>query len=269
MSQFNAPEQISVEEMHEFAMFVADLYQQKSANNGQDRDGANDIVRAALIAMLHDAVLAHRAVGVLVQSGWSSSAAPLVRTILDVTISALAVIKSQNPRLAAFRYFHAGYRKFERDKKHPKEERSGTRALLRARISLLDPADRPEAMKYLRAKERGYWFGDEWPTPAKIVEEFGSEYMQLKYREYSAAAHGGFLASRTMRDRSFDSDINPRLPIGRFAAVVSLESSRSLLELVCLRDQWEKSGFTTEICPQLRELYSRVVLPNVVPSKEW
>jgi hypothetical protein len=262
-----APDRISVEMMHEFAVWVADWYQQKSHERYKINGQLEDIVHAALTSIIHDAITAHRAVGLLVWSGWSSAAAPTVRMILDLTVSMLAVINSENPRLAAFRYFHAGYRNFERDLHYTKGTRRHTRELLRQRVAQLDPVDRPAALKYLRSKERAYWFADEWSSPSKIVDEFGSEHMRWEYQQYSAAAHGGFFALRTVRDRPFDADINARLPIGRSAAVVSLESARALIELVCLRDQWENSGFSIGICPELRELFSRVVLPNDVPHR--
>jgi hypothetical protein len=265
---FNAPEQIHPEEMHAFATYVADLYQQQSVKKWNDRDEWSDIVRSALVAITHDAVLTHKSVGLLVAEGWSSSAAPLVRTLLDLTISMLAILNSENPRLAAFRYLHAGYRNFERDQKYSKRNRDGMRMFLRARIEALDAADRPAAFKYLRAKERPYWFADEWPRPSDIIEAFGSEHLQWAYRQYSAAAHGGFFGLRMFRDRPFDSDIRPRLPVGRNAATVSLQSSRLLIELIEARDYWENVGFRQSICPNIRELFSRVVIPADIPDND-
>lgn len=250
---------VSVDDMHEFGIFVADEYQRQFHEKHPER--SSEIVSSALLALAHDAVIAHNGVGILVRNGWSSAAAPVVRTMLDLTVSMLAIVNSGKPRLAAFRYLHAGYRTVNRDTAFSKRLRSGVRTLLRDRLNQLDTTDRIAAIEFLRDKERAYWFGSEWKTPNDIVMAFGSKDTQWAYRQFSAAAHGGFLGTRVFRDHPFAMDINSRLPSGRNSAVVSLRSSRILIELVCLRDEWEQVGLR-HICPKIRELFRQVDIPD-------
>lgn len=60
----------------------------------------NDIVRDALFVLSHDAICVHQAIGQLVFTGWSSPAAPLVRTLLDLTVSMLAILNGTTPPLS-------------------------------------------------------------------------------------------------------------------------------------------------------------------------
>lgn len=246
--------------MHDFAVFFADLYQQFfHATQPVRRD---DIDSAALLSLVHDAVVAHQGVGLLVFQGWSSAAAPVVRSMIDLTASALAIVHSANPRLAAFKYLHAGYRTFERDTGYSKEGRAGTRALLRARIEQLSPDDRAAAVAYVRGKNRPYWYSDEWGKPSDVLEAFGSDHMRWEYGQLSSAAHGGFLSVRTWRDRPFEMNIHARLPIGRNAAVLALRSSRAVIELVRLRAEYYGAGFRPA-CDMALSYFEKMEIPDV------
>jgi hypothetical protein len=249
----------TAEEMHDFATWFADAYQRQFHARFADR--SENVVSASLLALMHDAVLCHRGVGALVAAGWASTGPSLIRTILDLSVSALAIVNSARPTLAAFKYLHAGYRAFSRSSFYKAATRAGTRELLRSRMKQLEPEDRPEALAFLRARERSYWFGDEWRSPMEVVSAFGTPSAIAAYRDYSAAAHGGFLGGRIFRDRPFDLDIGPRLSSGKTAAVILLGSSRHLIELVCLRDQWERSGFGG-VCTGIRAKFERVRIPD-------
>lgn len=256
------PEKIGgPEEMHEFALFFADLYQRHFHKVRPER--GSDVDSAALTAITHDAVIAHQGAGLLVFNGWSSAAAPVVRSMVDLTVSALAIVNSASPQLAAFKYLHAGYRTFERDIGYSREGRAGARQLLRSRVERLRPEDRPTAVAYLRGRNRPYWFADEWRTPSEVLDAFGSEDMKWRYGQLSSAAHGGFLGVRTWRDRPFEMNINARLPIGRSAAVLALQSSRMLIELVCLRAEYDGTGFRP-VCDTARGYFEKIAMPERV-----
>src|SRR6185295_20107271 len=104
---------LTTEKLHQLATSVADDCQRRSHQKFTGE--GKDIVRGGLFSILHDAVLVHRAIGLLVVGGWSSPAAALARTMLDLTVSMVAILQSKNPPLAAFRYFHAGHRQIARD----------------------------------------------------------------------------------------------------------------------------------------------------------
>ena len=199
----------------------------------------DDIVRAAIFVLHHDAVITHRAVRALVEAGWSSSGAALVRTLFDISISALAILNSSDSNLAAFKYFYSNYRETARDQSYEPEFRREMRAVIRTRIQSLPTKDRAAALEFLKLKDRPYWFADEWHSPSEVIVKFGLPGMDWMYKQFSAAAHGGFFGLRLFRDRGDDFDVNPRLPFGSHAELVLAASTRLLFDLCRLRIESE------------------------------
>jgi hypothetical protein len=223
----------------------------------------NDIVRDALFALSRDAVVIHRAVGDLVLSGWSGAATVLLRTLIDIQISILTIVNSRNPMLAAFRYFYSTYRSFSRDHKHYTPElRREARETIRGRIASLPLNDRPTALRFLREKDRPYWFAEEFRTPSAVIDRFATADVLDLYRQLSSAAHGGFLGLRLFSDNPSDLGVNPQLPIGDKAAFVALASARLLVEITSLRNHAEGLGLD-EQCQRFREALHKGAMPPV------
>jgi hypothetical protein len=243
----------TLEEWHEVAMLLAVECQKKSKTKYDN--SPDNIVRAALWVLSHEAVISHRAVGFLVHEGWSSAAASVVRTVLDVLASTLAILNSKDPQLAAFRYFYSGFRYLSRDATHDVETRRSMRDQIRSRIKSLPKEDRRAAITFLRERDRPYWFSDEWRSPADILGRFSLKDFDYLYRQFSAAAHGGFMGQRIFRDRPDDIDINPRLPVGKHGELVLATSTRVVFELCRLRTSHEKLGFT-RACASLTEAFN-------------
>jgi hypothetical protein len=82
----------------------------------------------------------------------------------------------------------------------------------------------------------------------------------VAYRRFSAAAHDGFWGLRVFRDRTYEHDIKPRLPIGIQAPLVSI-SSRYLIELVSLRGKYEELEIEI-LCAELRGLIESIEILN-------
>jgi hypothetical protein len=226
----------------------------------------NDIVRDAIFALSRDAVIIHRAIGDLVVAGWSGPAAALLRTLMDIQVSILAVVNSANPQLAAFRYFYSMYRAFSRDDKHyDSESRRQARETMRSRIVSLPDADKPVALWFLREKDRPYWFAEEFHTPAELIQRFGTADLSDLYRQLSSAAHGGFLGLRLFADNPEDQGVNPQRPIGNKAVGVALASARFLIEVTALRNRCEGLGLETE-CQFFRERLHEVAM-RLVPQR--
>jgi hypothetical protein len=192
-------------------------------------------------------------VGDLVVRGWSGAAAALLRTLLDIQISAIAIINSRNPPLAAFRYFYSFHRAFARDGEYfDAESRRQARAEMRARITSLPKENQPSALKFIRERDRPYWFGEEFRNPAEVVKRFASNDMVRVYRQLSGAAHGSFLGMRLLTDVPDDRSVNPQLPVGDRAVSVALISSRMLVEVTSLRSTAEALGMA-ELCDVMRQ----------------
>lgn len=224
---------------------------------------SNDIIRDALFVLSHDAICVHRAIGNLVQAGWSSPAAALARTLFDIWISAGAIVHSNKPALAAFKYFYSGHNSHSRDVVYPAAARAATRKQIRERIKTLPPGDRADAEEAMKDKERPYWFNPEWKSPIDIVALFDAKELELQwsYRLLSAAAHGSFFGMRAFRDRDVEQNVNPRLPPGKTAYSVALISARFLVELTALRDHQEQLGMTKD-CERFRHLLYAAALAS-------
>jgi hypothetical protein len=215
------------------------------------------IANFAIFNIFHDAMIIHQSVRGLVYNGWSSSGAILVRTLIDLTISLVAIIKSKNPNLAAFRYFNSNHRQIRRDSYYSSELKREIKELIRNQINQLPIQDRQEAYKILQEKDRAYWFWNEWNSPTEVLKEFAFPHVLQEYQQLSSAAHGGFYGLKYFRDRFNDYDITPRLPIGKQAILVSASSSRKMIELVWLRSHFEDLGLE-QICSELRESIEKI-----------
>ena len=218
-----------------FAVEAADRSAKKYAN------ALNDIRRDALFALSQDGVITHRAIGSLVESGWSGTTGSLLRTLFDIQIAAMAIVSSQKPRLMAFRYFYSGHRQLSRDHtRFDPPTRRAAREAIRERIKLLPEDDRQDALAFLKEKDRPYFFSEEWKSPSELVDLMAAPDLDRAYRQLSSAAHGGFLGIRLLRDDPDDLGIGPQLPPGEHAAGALLTSSRLLVELTSMRGQAEQ-----------------------------
>lgn len=224
-----------------------------------------DFVQAALYSLTLSTVRAHRAIGVLVHAGWAPEAAVLVRTILDLNVSALAILMSVNPRLAAFKYFYSGTRDVSRDQAYSAEDRRATRAEIQKAYKLLPEADRAAAREALKDKSRAYWFSPEFSGPMELVTKYGIEGMPFIYSLFSSVAHGGYLGGRLYADDPTTSDMEPHLPPGRRARNILLTSSRYVAALLDLRDAYERLGLAKEL-ETLRVLIVDVMKANDKPE---
>lgn len=210
------------------------------------------IVNYAILNIFHDAMIIHQSIRGLVYNGWSSSAAILVRTLLDLTVSLIAIVNSKNSTLAAFRYFNSNHRQIMRDNRFSLELRKEIRQLIKEQISQLEPGDKLSAYQFLKEKDRPYWFWEEWSSPKKVIDAFASPEILEEYQRLSSAAHGGFYGLRLFRDRYSEYGVTPRLPLGMQAVLVSVLSSRKIVELVSIRSAYEDLSLEP-FCIKLRD----------------
>ncbi len=188
----------------------------------------------------HDAICVHRAIGVLVDAGWPAQGAALLRTLLDMNISALALAHSQSPPLAGFRYLYAGLRRHHRDRRLPGAARRQMFQQIRDRLRMIPQFLRQEATKVVKEKDRPYWFTPEWPNPGSIAEEYGSPELRWVYLQLSGAVHGTFLGSRLFRENPDSKSINPEESAGPRGLSLDFASCRFLLELSRIRAAWDE-----------------------------
>jgi hypothetical protein len=109
----------------------------------------------------------------------------------------------------------------------------------RGRIASLPESDRSAAIKVLKARDRPYWFGDEFASPSVLLEKLADQEFANIYRTFSAAAHGGFLGMRLLRDDPDLWSINPQRPVQSKSLSVLVTSGRLLVEVISLRSRHE------------------------------
>lgn len=230
--------------IHFAAVSLASKSSESSANRYES--SSNDIVRDAHYLLLHDAVCVFRAIFELTRSGWSDSAAALTRTLLDLRISQLAIINSDSPELAAFKYLYSGLRDFSRNAEFDRTARSSIRAQVRARIALLSPENQRLALAAIKDRTRPYWFAPEWASPSEVLTKFENSERSEDYRQYSSATHGGYFGLRTYREEPDKIDINPRASLGRRGCVIALMSSLILIDIIATRSNAEELNLMKE-----------------------
>ncbi len=115
----------------------------------------------------------------------------------------------------------------------------------------------------MKKKFGGYWFNPEYNSPIVILrklteQSFGLDWM---YKVYSAASHGGHVASNIFLEQPDEIDINPRSnPKGAKLAVIA--SCRYLLYICILRNKFEHLGLGKEyskLWKQLNSFKSQIV----------
>jgi hypothetical protein len=227
-------------------------------------DAPDDIVRAALFILSHDAATIHRAVGALVDAGWPASAAILLRTLVDIAISAMAIVNSANPPMAAFRYFYGGFRRHARDQNLPSATRRHMFDQIRQRLAILPPDLRKEAVEVVKEKDRPYWFGQEFAAPSVVLERFAPDMIWV-YAQLSGVAHGSFMGMRLYREKPDAIDINPEA-LGKRAFSADLTSSRLLVDLCGLCNEAEALGYGPEIAGLRDEITHAVQELSVIPN---
>lgn len=129
-----------------------------------------------------------------------------------------------------------------------------------ARVSMLPLELQSAAKDVLKEKDAAYWFQPEFSRPTEIVEKYGTNHFRWLYRIFSSAAHGGFFGLRYFRDKPFELSVNPRLPMGRAGAMLMLHSSSLLVDLIMIRDSYQKLGYK-ENEKLILSYFDRVIFP--------
>ncbi len=206
------------------------------------------MARSALSVLSHDCLTVHHAIVMLCMSGWSSPAAVLVRTQMDILISTMAITQHEKSELMAYKYLYLSFRQAIRDGTFPAAEQERSRKTCLDGLKLLSDDIGEEAKSYIfKGKRANYWYAQEYHRPTDFLREHsGHPEWERIYKDLSRAAHGGYMGMRLFRDGADGLDIGPREPgtaaeraIG-LSAFVMLEQtySRSLFEGLTFVDQY-------------------------------
>jgi hypothetical protein len=213
---------------HEMAIQYAVRVQAASSSS-------QGIARSALSILAHDAVRLHRAVEVLACKGWACAGPILTRSILDLALSALVIVKADRPDVAAFECLYAFTQNEEyQSNLKTKEE---TEISVREAFTQMIQADREAASKFLASsKPRKYWYSGRFKGQGEIIKAYGAAELHKLWRTLSGTTHGGYISIRMFRADPFRLDINPRRDPQTAARAVVLSTAL----LIALLDTWDR-----------------------------
>ena len=213
---------------HEGAIRYAVRLQRASSTKADS--GETLVALSALSVLAHEAVCLHRAIEVLATEGWAFGAPILMRSMLDLALSALVIVNADRPDVAAFEYLYA-FTKSDDYQSNPAAQKEAQESVDK-HMKQMTPADREQAAGYLAStKSRPYWYSDRFSNPRAVIQAYGSPELEGMWRRLSSATHGGYIGMRMFRDDPFRLDINPRKD-PRAAAFVLVGSTRLLIEML-------------------------------------
>lgn len=143
---------------HEAAIGYAVRLQTASSTEA-DGGGERLVALSALSVLAHEAVCLHRAIEVLAREGWAFGAPILMRSMLDLALSAVVIVNADRPDVAAFEYLYA-FTKSDDYKSSPEAQKEALESINK-HMEQMTLADREAAASYLASSklsiERHTW----------------------------------------------------------------------------------------------------------------
>ncbi len=245
--------------LHDEIITYAVRIQQAAAANHEKRLDF-PLSYTALYTLHGRAILVHRSIRALCQSGWTPSTPVLIRTLLDIIASCYAIAaKPEDAEYMGFKFLASYLIQATRDPETADAIRESSREnleRLREQLRGQDPVRADELIK--NYVQRSYWYQPEFQSPGTILKTAKND-LYFIYRQFSGAAHGGFLGSLLFNDSPDTPDIDPHEHPRRTRDAIVM-SSRLLLDISYLRGQFE--GVTTVA------KYHQVLAELILPQKE-
>jgi len=195
------------------------------------------------LANLHmRAVIIHRSIRDLCESGWTTVTGILLRTLLDIYVNCLAIaIVPEDADFMAFKFLLAFPLNRVNDSSLPKESREAHRKEIETEILRLPTKDTARATAlHSDSTRKNYWYQPEYSSPSDLLKKTEGEMLFL-YRTFSGSAHGGVVGLALFDDDPDTPNIDPKQH-PRQTPLSIIASSRLLLEIAFLRDQSEGTG---------------------------
>jgi len=236
MAPFALPPELA--ELHDDVLRYASSIQNSIVAHG----GCASMSSEALNVLAYNAVLAHRGVRTLCEEGWTPLTPLLIRTLLDIFASCIGVLnRPESADYMAFKYVSDFYRKWLTDVDITEPERLEAETALNLLVNKLPAVDQDRARQLIQEdRPRTYWFQPEFNTTKALLDVSPHDIHRL-YKHFSAFTHGGLSVKLLFDDDPAAEDIAPRQhPRNTPRAIIA--SSRLLLEVCYVRDQWDNFG---------------------------
>jgi hypothetical protein len=196
----------------------------------------------------------HQAVLVLCATGWASCSAPILRTMLDLSLSTAIIVECpEEAELRGFRctgfFLKAMLSRDDGDESF----RDHLRAQVEAGIERLNGGDQLRARRFIfNDRLPAYWYApDYYRRPKEAADKLFNPEMAQCYTTLSSAAHGGLLGLGLLRDQPDVIHPNRRHDPDSLSLALRF-SIRIVIEQARGRDQFELGG-------QLLGLYNKLL----------
>jgi hypothetical protein len=236
MSKFPLPKELS--RLHDHAIEFASVVQMDVVKVG----GCQDMASEALNALGHTAILTHRAARSLCEEGWTPVAPLLVRTLLDIFASYIAIVSERkDANFMGFKYLsHFYLRLLHEAGTASAEDKKISEQNLKHLIRNLPSSEHDRANTILQnPKVNPYWFQKEYASTRVLLEKASPAMYEL-YRDFSGITHGGFSSKLIFNDHTSE-DIEP-MDRPQATKHIVVASSRLLVEICYIRDHWVNHG---------------------------
>ena len=210
------------------------------------------LLHGALLSMTSDMLCLHRSVWCLCNGGWAFATPVLLRTMMDLIISTLAVTHREEDReYMGFKYMYGFQKEGLATLEAPTSVKEEARADIANAIQHLSADDQARAKAFLEAKLETYWYSPEYRKPSDVLAKTGSNpVLKRVYALFSGAAHAGFAGLREFRDQPWIIDSAPRADKVSQNRALFL-SARLLLEFAAMRANVE--------APAAARLFGRLI----------
>ena len=176
----------------------------------QERTAEGPISHAALFTLHRIAIVTHRSIRSLCETGWTQVTPTLIRTLLDVLASCYAIVsKHEDSEYMAFKFMCSYLIQAIGDpdtsdelRKHDQEQ------LDKMREQLKGPDIKRVDDFIAKFKPQPYWFCPEFSSPGRIFKDAIPRHFEM-YRQFSGAVHGSLIGSVLFSDSPDAPSINP------------------------------------------------------------
>jgi Family of unknown function (DUF5677) len=233
---------------------------QTSAAAKQEKTAEGPVSHAALFSLHRVAIVTHRSIRSLCETGWTQVTPTLIRTLLDVLASCYAVVsKYEDSEYMAFKFMCSYLIQAKGDpdtsdelRKHDQEQ------LDRMRQQLKGPDVKRVDDFIAKFKPQPYWFCPEFSSPGKIFKDAIPRLFDM-YRQFSGTVHGSLIGSVLFSDSPDAPSINPQENRVRTRSAI-VASSRVLLDVSLVRGTFDGIAIQDE--------YEEIVRAYILPQKD-
>jgi hypothetical protein len=219
----------------------------------------NILARGCLYIIGERAVVLDRSILSLCEDGWVSVAPIILRSLLECFTNSIAIVKKDSEYMA-FKFYAHDLLNSLVDEYFSKEVKDFNMGQVNFQLNRLNPQDQGRAEKYKSeflkiGKLRSYWYRPEYKTIEdifKACDNKGLEWYKV-YKSFSMSIHSSFIGLGIFKDKPDKRDINPREDL-KAIKMALVSSSRLLLEITSVREQFEDLNLHSEVKQLIAEL---------------